>query len=101
MAVAACAGPRYPPDIMSLALQGMDYMSGHMSPSEIARLQAALRRLLDAKGLTVNPAPRAGMSVELAVNGEVIGTVHRDDEDGDVSYAINMVVLEEDLPPAQ
>ena len=76
-------------------------MNDSLSASEITRLQTALRRLLWSKDLTVNPAPRAGMSVELAVNGEVIGTVHRDDEDGDVSYAINMVVLEEDLPPAQ
>mgnify|MGYP001315906463 CR=1 FL=1 len=76
-------------------------MSATLSTSEIARLQTALRRLLCAKDLTVNPAPRSGMSVELAVNGEVIGTIHRDDEDGDVSYAVNMVVLEEDLPPAK
>lgn len=41
------------------------------------------------------------MSVELAADGEVIGTIHRDDEDGDVSYAVNIVVLEEDLPAAK
>ncbi|MDE7546394.1 DUF3126 family protein [Acetobacter fabarum] len=75
-------------------------MSDSLSASEITRLQSALRRLLGSPELTVNPAPRAGMSVELAVKGEVIGTVHRDDEDGDVSYAVNMVVLEEDLPRA-
>ncbi|GAN62147.1 DUF3126 family protein [Acetobacter indonesiensis] len=74
-------------------------MSGSTpSPSEITRLQTALRRLLGSAGLTVNPPPRAGMSVELAVNGEVIGTIHRDDDEGEVSYAINMVLLEEDLP---
>ena len=73
-------------------------MSGSTpSPSEIARLQTALRRLLGSAGLTVNKPPRAGMSVELAVNGEVIGTIHRDDDEGEVSYAINMVLLEEDL----
>ncbi|AQT04486.1 MULTISPECIES: DUF3126 family protein [Acetobacter] len=68
------------------------------SSSEIARLQVALRRLLGAKGLSVNPPPRAGMSVELAVDGEVIGTIHRDDDEGEVSYAINIILLEEDLP---
>ncbi|GBQ05792.1 MULTISPECIES: DUF3126 family protein [Acetobacter] len=68
------------------------------SPSEITRLQTALRRLLGAKGLSVNPPPRAGMSVELAVDGEVIGTIHRDDDEGEVSYAINIILLEEDLP---
>jgi len=34
------------------------------------------------------------------VDGEVIGTVHRDDEEGEVSYAVTLTVLEEDLPPA-
>ena len=40
------------------------------------------------------------MSVEIAVQDEVIGTIHRDDEEGEVSYAVNIIVLEEDLPPA-
>jgi hypothetical protein len=33
------------------------------------------------------------------VEGEVIGTVHRDDEEGEVSYSVTLTVLEEDLPP--
>ncbi|GBR06161.1 DUF3126 family protein [Acetobacter oeni] len=69
-----------------------------ISPGEIARLQVCLRRLLGSQGLTVNPPPRPGLSVELAVNGEVIGTLHRDDDEGEVSYNLNIVLLEEDLP---
>ncbi|BAK84166.1 DUF3126 family protein [Komagataeibacter medellinensis] len=69
-----------------------------MSSSEISRLQVCLRRLLGSPGLTVNAPPRAGLSVELAVNGEVVGTVHRDEDEGEVSYAVHMTVLEEDLP---
>ncbi|GBQ24415.1 hypothetical protein AA0472_1416 [Acetobacter estunensis NRIC 0472] len=69
------------------------------SSDEIQRLQTCLRRLLGAKGLSVNPPPRRGLSVELAVDGEVIGTVHRDEDEGEVSYILNIVVLEEDLPP--
>ncbi|KGB21808.1 hypothetical protein ApDm4_2715 [Acetobacter pomorum] len=84
-----------------LCQQEKNDMSGSISPSEITRLQTALRRLLGSEKLTINPAPRAGMSVELAADGEVIGTIHRDDEDGDVSYAVNIVVLEEDLPAAK
>ncbi|NHN84090.1 DUF3126 family protein [Acetobacter musti] len=72
-----------------------------ISPSEITRLQICLRRLLGSQGLTVNAPPRAGLSVELAVNGEVIGTIHRDDDEGEVSYNLNIVLLEEDLPPAK
>ncbi|MBB2189258.1 DUF3126 family protein [Gluconacetobacter azotocaptans] len=69
-----------------------------MSASEIARLQVCLRRLLGSPELTVNPPPRAGLSVEVAVKGEVIGTIHRDEDEGEVSYALHMTILEEDLP---
>lgn len=73
----------------------------NISASEVTRLQTTLRRLLGSPNLTVNPPPRAGLSVELAVSGEVIGTIHRDEDEGEVSYAVHMTVLEEDLPPAK
>lgn len=69
-----------------------------ISSSEITRLQTTLRRLLGSPNLKVNAPPRAGLSVELAVNDEVIGTIHRDEEEGEISYAVNIIVLEEDLP---
>ncbi|TPW34679.1 DUF3126 family protein [Oecophyllibacter saccharovorans] len=71
-----------------------------ITASEIERLQKSLQRLLGSTKLTVNPPLRKGMSVEIAVAGEVIGTVYRDEDDGEVSYAVNITVLEEDLPPA-
>jgi hypothetical protein len=71
-----------------------------MTPTDIARVQAYLRRLLGSDRITLIPPARKGMSVELAVNEEVIGTIHRDDEEGEVSYAVHITVLEEDLPPA-
>ncbi|MEE8657728.1 DUF3126 domain-containing protein [Acetobacteraceae bacterium EV16G] len=71
-----------------------------ITSSEIQRLQETLRRLLGSPRLTVNAPPRPGLSVELAANGEVIGTIHRDEDEGEVSYAIHITVLEEDLPPA-
>jgi hypothetical protein len=71
-----------------------------MTPAEIARVQTYLRRLLGSDRLRVVPPTRKGMSVVLAVEDEVIGTIHRDDEEGEVSYAVTIMVLEEDLPPA-
>lgn len=71
-----------------------------ISSSEIQRLQTTLRRLLGSQRLTVEAPPRAGLSVELAVGGEVIGTVHRDEDEGEISYAVHITVLEEDLPPS-
>ena len=71
-----------------------------MTPTDIARVQAYLRRLLGSDRITLVPPARKGMSVELSVNEEIIGTIHRDDEEGEVSYAVHITVLEEDLPPA-
>ncbi|MBU8540867.1 DUF3126 family protein [Falsiroseomonas tokyonensis] len=70
-----------------------------MKPSEIARVQAYLRRLLATDRITLLAPARPGLSVEVSVQDEVIGTVHRDDEEGEVSYSVMLTVLEEDLPP--
>lgn len=71
-----------------------------MTKTEIERVQAYLRRLLGSERIRVVAPKRAGMSVEVAVGDEVVGTLHRDAEDGEVSYAIHLTILEEDLLPA-
>jgi hypothetical protein len=38
--------------------------------------------------------------VEVQVAGEFIGVIFKDDEDGEISYAFNMAILEMDLPEA-
>ena len=40
---------------------------------------------------------RRNASVEMRIGEEFVGTVHKDEEDGDVSYSISIVVLAEDL----
>jgi hypothetical protein len=72
-----------------------------MKPNDIARVQAYLRRLLGSDRIHLLAPVRPGLSVEVAVEGEVIGTVHRDDEEGEISYSVTLTILEEDLPPAQ
>ena len=69
-----------------------------MTPSEIERLQTYLRKLFGSERIKIVPPPRRGLSIELAVNDETIGTVHRDVDDGETSYSIHLTVLEEDLP---
>jgi hypothetical protein len=68
-----------------------------MSPEEIAKLQAYLRKLFSNKEIGLVAPTRKGESVELRVADEFIGTVHRDDEEGEVSFAVQFVVLNEDL----
>jgi hypothetical protein len=72
-----------------------------MTPSDIERLQTYLRKLFGSERIRVVPPPRRGLSIELAINDETIGTVHQDTEDGETSYSIHITVLEEDLPVAK
>jgi hypothetical protein len=72
-----------------------------MTPSEIERLQTYLRKLFGSERIKIVPPPRRGLSIELAVNDETIGTVHKDIDDGETSYSIHLTVLEEDLPAAR
>jgi len=69
-----------------------------MTSNEIARLQTYLRRLFGSERIEVVVPPRKGMSVELMVSDEVVGTVHRDEDEGELSYSIHITVLSEDLP---
>lgn len=70
-----------------------------MTPSDIDRVQTYLRRLLGSDRIAIVEPKRAGQTVEIMVGDEVIGTLHRDDEDGEVSYSAMLSILEEDLPP--
>lgn len=69
-----------------------------MTPSDIERVQTYLRRLFGSDRIRIVPPAKAGLSVEVAVNDEVIGTVHKDTEDGETSYSLHLTILEEDLP---
>jgi hypothetical protein len=69
-----------------------------LTPAEITALDAHLKRLLGSKTISVRTPERRGGSVELWSGEEFLGTVHRDAEEGEVSYAIQFVVLAEDLP---
>ena len=69
-----------------------------MTPIDIARVQAYLRKLFGTTLIRIVPPGKAGLSVEMAVGDEVLGTVHKDTDDGEVSYSLTLTILEEDLP---
>lgn len=71
-----------------------------MTPTDIARVEAYLRRTLGTARLEIAVPKRKGASVEVTIDKEFLGTLHRDEEDGEVSYALHVTILEEDLPPA-
>jgi len=71
-----------------------------MTPNEIARVQDYLRRLFANDRIAIDPPSRRNAPIEVRVGAEFVGVLHRDDEDGEVSYALQMTILAEDLPAA-
>ncbi|MFZ5610225.1 MAG: DUF3126 family protein [Pseudomonadota bacterium] len=69
-----------------------------MTPHEIARLQKYLRQTFDNNRLAVRPMKGAGDSAEVYLGDEFLGVIYRDDEEGELSYAFQMAILEMDLP---
>jgi hypothetical protein len=68
-----------------------------MTRAEIAAVQAHLRRLFGNERIALAAPTRRGGSVEVKVGDEFVGTVHRDEEEGEVSYAVQIAILAEDL----
>jgi hypothetical protein len=71
-----------------------------LTRSEIWRLEKYLRNLFRLDTITIAERPKQADSVEVQVAGEFIGVIFKDEEDGEVSYAFNMAILEMDLPEA-
>ena len=71
-----------------------------MTRSEIWRLEKYLRNLFRLDTISVVERPNQADSVEVHVSGEFIGIIFKDEEDGEISYAFNMAILEQDLPEA-
>ena len=71
-----------------------------LTRSEIWRLEKYLRNLFRLDTISVLERPNQADSVEVHVAGEFIGIIFKDEEDGDISYAFQMAILEMDLPPA-
>jgi hypothetical protein len=75
-------------------------MEARVNRSEIWRVEKYMRNLFRLDTITLVERPKQPDSVEVMINGEFIGVVFKDEEDGEVSYAFNMAILEMDLPPA-
>lgn len=70
-----------------------------MTANEIARVQSYLRRTFANERIAISPPMRPGAPVEVSIAGEFIGVLHRDDDEGEISFALSISILEEDLPP--
>ncbi len=93
--------------VVFLALRGMPsinlgkreiHKEHTVTPNEIARLQAYLQAKFNNNMLKLVRRPKAKDSVEVVLGEEFLGVVYRDEDEGEVSYAMSICVLEEDLP---
>jgi hypothetical protein len=71
-----------------------------VSPSEILRVQKYLRDKFGADAINLKSRGQKDGSVEVSIGDEFIGVIFRDVEDGEVSYAFHMAIMEMDLPVA-
>ena len=69
-----------------------------MTEAEIKNLQNYLRNKFDNDSFRLVDRIKSTDSVEVYLGEEFIGTLYRDDEDGEISYDFNMAILEIDLP---
>lgn len=69
-----------------------------MKPGEINRVEASLRKTFGNQTIAINRPKKAGAPIEVTVSGEFVGVIHRDNDDGEVSYSLHITILEEDLP---
>ncbi len=70
------------------------------SKPEVACLQKYLQDKFGNKKISLVERKEAKDSLEVTLEGEFIGIVYKDEDEGEVSYDFNMAILAMDLPAA-
>ena len=73
-------------------------MAAVIDASEVSRLQTYLKETFGHNGIALKIREKATDSVEVILNGEFIGVIYKDDDEGEISYNFNMAILEMDIP---
>jgi hypothetical protein len=68
-----------------------------VTPQEISKLTAFLRRKFNLSTITVRRRPQKDDSAEVYLGDEFIAVIYRDDEEGELSYNFQMAILDFDL----
>ena len=68
-----------------------------MDKAEVKKVESYLRSRFGNQDIALIHRPQASDSVEFEIDGETLGIVYRDDEDGDTCYHVQLTVLAEDL----
>lgn len=67
------------------------------TPEEMSRLKTYIERIFKTSGITVKKREKAGDSIEVMMDGEFIGLIYKDEDEGDISFDFNMAILGSDL----
>ncbi len=67
--------------------------------AEVAKLQSYLQKKFGQSGLTLRDR-KTNDSLEVLLDGEFLGVIYKDAEDGEISYDFNMAILDIDLEEA-
>ncbi|MBL4613901.1 MAG: DUF3126 family protein [Magnetovibrio sp.] len=70
-----------------------------MRTTEISRVQEYLRKAFGKDRIAVPPPMSADAPVEVYIGSEFVSVLHRDEDEGEVSYSFVMSILDMDLPP--
>ena len=68
-----------------------------MTRDEIVKLERYLQRVFRLPALEVKQRPRKEDSAEVYVGDEFIGTLTREEDEGELCYQFQMAILEMDL----
>ncbi|WP_374762849.1 DUF3126 family protein [Yunchengibacter salinarum] len=68
-----------------------------MKSQTVEKLQAYLQNKFGAPSLKLIYRPKTDDSVEVTLNGEFIGVIYEDEDEGELSYQFHMAIIEEDL----
>lgn len=67
--------------------------------AEITKLQTYLQKKFGQSGLVLRDR-KTNDSLEVLLDGEFLGVIYKDAEDGEISYDFNMAILDIDLEEA-
>ena len=68
-----------------------------MDRNTLSKIQNYLRQTLGSKQLKVEGRENKIDSADVTINGEFLGVIFEDKEDGDTCYHFNMTILDIDL----
>lgn len=71
-----------------------------MTRTEILRICKYLNGKFGSNNFTLENSQTKDDSMEVHYDGEFIGIIYKDEDEGEISYAFQMAILEMDLPNA-